>query len=67
MAFWRKHLPDSIKGYVHYLKTDVKKLIGGYFLAQFRIMFVVAVILIVGFLILGDQVRVPDRCVGGNP
>ena len=53
MAFWRKHLPDSIKGYVHYLKTDVKKLIGGYFLAQFRIMFVVAVILIVGFLILG--------------
>ena len=53
MEFWRKHLPDSIKGYVHYLKTDVKKLIGGYFLAQFRIMFVVAAILIVGFLILG--------------
>ena len=53
MEFWRKHLPDSIKGYVHYLKTDVKKLIGGYFLAQFRIMFVVAAILIVGFLVLG--------------
>ena len=31
----------------------LKKLIGGYFLAQFRIMFVVAVILVVGFLVLG--------------
>ena len=53
MEFWRKHLPESVKGYGHYLKTDVKKLIGGYFLAQFRIMFVVAAILIVGFLVLG--------------
>ena len=41
------------KGYGRYLKNDVKKLIGGYFLAQFRIMFVVAVILVVGFLVLG--------------
>ena len=53
MAFWRKHLPDSIKGYVHYLKTDVKKLIGGYFLAQFKIMFVIAIVLVIGMLILG--------------
>lgn len=53
MEFWKKHLPESVKGYGYYLKNDVKKLIGGYFLAQFRIMFVVAAILIVGFLVLG--------------
>ena len=34
-------------------RKDFKNLIGGYFLAQFRIMFVVAVVLAVGFLILG--------------
>lgn len=53
VEFWKKHLPESVKGYGRYLKNDVKKLIGGYFLAQFRIMFVVAVILVVGFLVLG--------------
>lgn len=53
VEFWKKHLPESVKSYGRYLKTDVKKLIGGYFLAQFRIMFVVAVILIIGFLVLG--------------
>jgi len=31
----------------------MKRLVGGYFLAQFRIMFVVAAILLAGFLILG--------------
>lgn len=53
IEFWKKHLPESAKSYGRYLKNDVKKLIGGYFLAQFRIMFVVALILIVGFLVLG--------------
>ena len=53
VEFWKKHLPESVKGYGRYLKNDIKKLIGGYFLAQFRIMFVVAVILVVGFLVLG--------------
>ncbi len=52
MEFWKKHLPESVKRYGIYLKGDLKKLIGGYFLAQFRIMFVVAVILIIGFLIM---------------
>ncbi len=52
LEFWKKHLPDSVKRYGIYLKGDLKKLIGGYFLAQFRIMFVVAVILIIGFLIM---------------
>lgn len=35
------------------MKEETKRLIGGYFLAQFKIMFVVAVILAVGFLVLG--------------
>lgn len=53
IEFWKKYLPESAKDYGRYLKNDVKKLIGGYFLAQFRIMFVVGAILIAGFLILG--------------
>ncbi len=52
MEFWKKYLPESVKGYGRYLKGDMKRLIGGYFLAQFRIMFVVAVILIVGFFVM---------------
>lgn len=52
MEFWKKYLPESVKEYGRYLKGDMKRLIGGYFLAQFRIMFVVAVILIVGFLVM---------------
>ena len=38
--------------YAEYLKKDARGVIGGYFLAQFRIMFVVAGILAVGFLFL---------------
>ncbi|MCI9183894.1 MAG: sporulation integral membrane protein YtvI [Lachnospiraceae bacterium] len=53
LAFWRKHLPEGGERYYRFLKGDVKKLVGGYFLAQFKIMFVVAAILLAGFLILG--------------
>ena len=48
----RKILPEFILRYIAYLKKDARGVIGGYFLAQFRIMFVVAVILAVGFLFL---------------
>ena len=48
-------MPEWAKRYLDYMKRDVKGLIGGYFLAQFRIMFVVAIILFLGFLVL--QVR----------
>jgi sporulation integral membrane protein YtvI len=51
-TFWCV-VPNGVRGYMDYLKQDMKRLIGGYFLAQFRIMFVVAVILAVGFLVLG--------------
>ncbi|MDR1765356.1 MAG: sporulation integral membrane protein YtvI [Lachnospiraceae bacterium] len=48
----KRYLPDGVNRYVTYLSTDVKKLLGGYFLAQLRIMSVVLVILAVGFFIL---------------
>ncbi len=53
LAGMRKFIPASVWDYFHFLKNDMLKLLGGYFLAQFRIMFVVAVILAIGFLILG--------------
>lgn len=49
----RSVMPDFVLRYAAYLKKDAKGLIGGYFLAQFRIMFVVAALLAVGFLFLG--------------
>jgi len=52
-VFIRRLLPKKIDAYVVLFRRDIKNLIGGYFLAQFRIMFVVAVVLTVGFLILG--------------
>lgn len=53
IEFWKRYLPEGGSRYYNYLKGDVKRLIGGYFLAQFRIMFVVCTILIVGFFVLG--------------
>ncbi len=48
----KEKMPKSIDKYTLYLKNDARKLVGGYFLAQFRIMFVVATILVIGFWIL---------------
>lgn len=58
-GFWRQHLPERVNQYLAYLRGDVKHLIGGYFLAQFKIMFVVAGILLIGFLALGIDHAVP--------
>ena len=52
MAWGKKHLPKGLLNYGEFLKKDIKALISGYFLAQFKIMFVVAVILAVGLVIL---------------
>lgn len=52
LRFWLKYMPDGALRYYRFLKKDVKKLIGGYFLAQFRIMFVVALILAAGLFVL---------------
>ncbi len=53
IAAVKKRLPAWIGKYITFLKGDAKRLIGGYFLAQFRIMFVVAGVLAVGFFVLG--------------
>lgn len=55
LAGLHRIIPQNIWDYVDFLKKDMLKVAGGYFLAQFRIMFVVAVILSVGFLILGTR------------
>lgn len=57
--YWKRYLPRSVRNYGIYLREDVKHLIGGYFLAQFKIMFVVAVILVVGLLIFGIRYALP--------
>lgn len=53
MELIRKYMPEGTSRYLKKLRGDIWYLVGGYFLAQFKIMFVVAMILLVGFLILG--------------
>lgn len=52
LSWFRNHAPAFILRYTNYLKKDAKGLIGGYFLAQFKIMFVIATILVIGLMIL---------------
>ena len=52
-AVIRKIMPGSLDSYGKLFRKDLKRLIGGYFLAQFRIMFVVAAVLAAGFMVLG--------------
>lgn len=53
MEVFRRYIPDGGTKYYRYLKKDVKHLVGGYFLAQFKIMFIIAAVLAAGFLVLG--------------
>lgn len=53
IEFWKRYLPEGGGHYVGHLKEDTKRLVGGYFLAQFKIMFVVGAILMAGFMVLG--------------
>ena len=46
-------MPGAVKRYMGLIKKDVRQVIGGYFLAQFKIMFVVALVLMGGLLLLG--------------
>ncbi len=57
-AFLTRCLPLSVKQYGTRFNKDLKAMIGGYFMAQFKIMFVVAVILLAGFLFLGVKYAV---------
>lgn len=49
----RKILPQSVLDRVAWIKRMFSQAVGGYFKAQFKIMGVIAVILCIGFLILG--------------
>lgn len=51
----RKIIPDTVERNVDFVYSHFKTVVGGYFKAQFRIMGVVAVILFIGFLILGVE------------
>ncbi len=53
MAALQRHMPEWAGRYSRYLREELRRLIGGYFLAQFKIMFVVWVILTIGFFVLG--------------
>ena len=53
MAFVRSHMPQWAKKYSQYIKSEVCRLIEGYFIAQFKIMAVVWMILTAGFFLLG--------------
>lgn len=53
LSWMKSHAPKFVLNYMGYLKKDARGLIGGYFLAQFRIMFVIAAILAAGLMILG--------------
>lgn len=52
-ALAAKHVPDSIKVKYDIVGRNLKRVVGGYFKAQFKIMGIVALILFIGFLILG--------------
>lgn len=54
----KEMMPKSLRKYASFFKQDVKTLIYGYFLAQFKIMFVVAVVIFVGLMILGVRYSV---------
>ncbi len=51
-------MPEPVKRYGSMVKNDVLKAVSGYFLAQFKIMFVVAVVILVGLTVLGVKYSV---------
>jgi sporulation integral membrane protein YtvI len=48
----RKHIPESVTSYWHLIMDNFKAAFGGYFKAQFKIMFVITIIIFIGFEIL---------------
>ncbi len=52
-AVLREHAPASVRHYWGLFRKDLRTVIGGYFIAQFKIMFVIGAILLAGFLFLG--------------
>lgn len=52
IGFWNKHTPKTLQERVSLITNSLKEVVGGYFKAQFKIMFVVGVILLIGLLVL---------------
>lgn len=48
-------MPESVKNTLNLMKSRAAKLVGGYFFAQLKIMCMIYVILVIGFLILGVE------------
>lgn len=57
-TFLKKHMSGSLNKYLGYVKRDLKKLVGGYFFAQFKIMLYMMILLSAGLLILGNKYAV---------
>lgn len=53
MTLWKKILPSSMADNFNLIKENFTKAIGGYFKAQFKIMFIIVGILLIGFWIIG--------------
>ncbi|MGI6079864.1 MAG: sporulation integral membrane protein YtvI [Candidatus Avilachnospira sp.] len=51
-AFLKRNLPKQLQNYLSFLKNDMKNIILGWLLAQFKIMFVVFAVLFIGFMLL---------------
>lgn len=56
-------IPNSVSEKIHLVTGNLKHVVGGYFKAQFRIMGIVAVILLAGFLILHVDYAVLLACL----
>lgn len=54
----KEHTPESFKRYVRLIVDEFKRIVGGYFAAQIKIMCIVMVLLFIGFLILGIKYAV---------
>lgn len=52
MQWCREHVPESVRAKWKFIADKFKKAVGGYFKAQFKIMGIVALILLIGFWIL---------------
>lgn len=53
LAFGNRWLPQWARSYAGYLKGEARHLVGSYFMAQFKIMGVVWLVLAAGFFVLG--------------
>ena len=51
-VLYRKAMPAKVQEYLNLMRRNTGRLVGGYFLAQFKIMAVVAVLLVDGLLVL---------------